>query len=265
MLPTWDPHRLVRKIPFNLGLVGGRRQGKSCACSHLVQMMRSKFDLVIAFIGSAAANPVLHQLMHENWDPRFFFSEWNTNLVECLLQQQEDAGPLKRNILILVDDVVLTGKDEDQLSHLAMRGRHFGISLMMCAVSYTSLPKKARRSLDALLVFSLPMQGDLKILLYEYASQNSMAEHALKNLPDHCSLVLETLEKKQQLYIWKADLLVAETALERESQGREISRSGPSSAIRRVHQTDDRQTDTACPESCTRSEECETERSVRVV
>ena len=83
----------MRKIPFNLGLVGGRRQGKSTACSHLVAMMKNKFDLVIAFIGSAAANPVLYQLMVDHWDPRFFFSEWNTKLVACLLQQQEDAGP----------------------------------------------------------------------------------------------------------------------------------------------------------------------------
>ena len=55
------------------------------------------------------------------------------------------------------------------------------------------------------------MQGDLKILLYEYASQNSMAEHALKNLPDHCSLVLETLERRQKLFCWKANLLTLES------------------------------------------------------
>ena len=146
MIPQSDPNRLVRKMPFNLGLVGGRRQGKSTACSHLVSMMKNKFDLVIAFIGSAAANPVLHQLMVENWDPRFFFSKWNSRLVDCLLQQQEDAGPDKRSVVILVDDVILSGPAEEQLSHMAMRGRHFNISLMMCAVSYTTLPKKAKRS-----------------------------------------------------------------------------------------------------------------------
>ena len=154
MLPSWDPDTLRKVVPFVIGCVGARRTGKSTAISHLLFQMCEQFDLVICFIGSAACNPTIEAMMKKYWDPRFFFSEWNTKLVECLLQQQEDAGPLKRNILILVDDVVLTGKDEDQLSHLAMRGRHFGISLMMCAVSYTSLPKKARRSLDALLVFS---------------------------------------------------------------------------------------------------------------
>ena len=173
-------------------------------------MMKNKFDLVIAFIGSAACNPVINQLMVENWDPRFFFSKWDPKLIDCLLQQQEAAGPEKRNILILVDDVILTGPAEDQLSHMALRGRHFGISLIMCAVSYTTLPKKARRSLDVLLVYSCPMQGDLKVLTWEFASHTSMAEHALRNLEDHTALVLETLEKQQQLFLWKADLLTVQ-------------------------------------------------------
>ena len=224
-------------------------------------MMRKRFDLVIAFIGSAAANPVIHQLMIENWDPRFFFPQWNTKLINKLLEQQEHAGPDKRSILILVDDVVLTGPMEDQLAHLGMRGRHFGVSIMACAVSYTTLPKKYRRSLDALLVFSLPMQGDLKILLYEYASQNYMAEHALKNLEEHSCLVLETLERKQQLYVWKADLLTVQTA----SPERGISRTSPASAIPPTRQTDDRQTGSAAPSDGMRYAVDGTGRPVRIL
>ena len=75
MLPAWNPDRLAQKIPFNLGLVGGRKQGKSTAVSSLCQLMRKKFDLVIAFIGSASCNPVLQQQMVENWDPIFFFND----------------------------------------------------------------------------------------------------------------------------------------------------------------------------------------------
>ena len=223
--------------------------------------MKTKFDLVIAFIGSAAANPVLHQLMVQHWDPRFFFSKWDTKLIDCLLQQQEDAGPDKRSVLILVDDVILNGPAEDQLAHLSMRGRHFGISLMMCAVSYTTLPKKARRSLDVLLVFSLPMQGDLKVLLWEYASHNSMAEHALKNMDDHCCLVLETLERKQTLWMWKADLLTVQKA----SPERGLPKSAPSSEIRTERRTDDCQTGTPSSRSRKISQECVTASPQRIL
>ena len=54
MLPTWDSDRLLGKIPLNLACVGGRRCGKSVAQACLLSRMRTKFDLVLAFIGSAA-------------------------------------------------------------------------------------------------------------------------------------------------------------------------------------------------------------------
>jgi len=209
MLPNWDPNRLVSKIPFNLALIGGRRMGKSSAISDILMRMRDKFDLIIAFIGSASCNPVLEEMMKQYWDERFFFPRWEEGLVETLLLQQENLKKqgLKRNILILMDDVVLTSDADEQLAHMAMRGRHFNISLAMCSVSYTSLPKRARRSLDCVLVFSLPMQSDLKVLTWEYTQNAKMARFALSHLGDFECLVLETLQKKQKLFIWRADLV----------------------------------------------------------
>ena len=208
MLPQWDPTRIVDKIPFNIALCGGRRQGKSTAVADLVYRMRNKFHLTVCFVGSAACNPQLSGLMQRYWDDRFFFPSWNTPLMEKLFEQQEALKKkgIDRKICILVDDVVLTSNAEDQLAHLAMRGRHFNISLFMCAVSYTTLPKRVRRSLDVLLVYSVPMQGDRKVLTWEFSSQVKMAEYVLKNLGDYECLVMETLSKKQQLFLWKADL-----------------------------------------------------------
>jgi hypothetical protein len=125
--------------------------------------MRTRFDLVLAFIGSAACSPVLEELMLQNWDPRFFFPKWNTELVDRLLEQQEGLKRrgVERHVMILMDDVVLDSKAADQIANCGMRGRHFNVSIMACAVSYTTLPKKFRRSLDALLVFSCPMTGDI--------------------------------------------------------------------------------------------------------
>ena len=210
MLPTWDPNRLVKRKPFNIALVGGRKMGKSTAQQDLIYRMRSDFDLVICFIGSAACNPCLEHLLRENWDDRFFFSEWDDHLITKLLRQQEEllAAGKKREVLLLVDDVILTSKADEQLAHMGMRGRHFRISLMMCAVSYTSLPKRMRRSLDVLLVYSVPMRGDMQILTYEYCQGRcNVARCCLQSLQDHECLVLETLQKKQQLFMWKADLL----------------------------------------------------------
>ena len=64
--------------------------GKSSAVSSLLKRMKSKFDLIIAFIGSASCNPVLQELMYQFWDDRFFFSAWDDQLIGRLLKQQEE-------------------------------------------------------------------------------------------------------------------------------------------------------------------------------
>ena len=196
MLPLWDPARLTRKIPFNLALCGGRRQGKSTALADLLERNKHKFGLIIAFVGSAACNPVLE-------DPRFL---WNDELITKLLLQQEALKRQGKNreVLLLIDDVILDGPARNQLENMAMRGRHFRISLACCAVSYVSLPKSVRRSLDCLLLFSCPMSGDLKILTWEYARRAQMARFALDNLRPYECLVLETLERRQELFNWRA-------------------------------------------------------------
>ena len=108
---------------------------------------------------------------------------------------------------ILVDDVILTGAAEEQLAHMALRRRHFNISLMMAAVSYTSLPKRVRRSLDILFCFSCSMHGDRKVLMWEFANNYGTADFMLKNLQEHECLVLETNRRRQELKVWKAGLL----------------------------------------------------------
>jgi hypothetical protein len=170
--------------------------------------MKDKFQLVVALVGSASCNPTLKTMLENFWDDRFFFSTWDNAFIDRLLLQQETLKQegRSRSVLLLVDDVVMTSSADDQLAHLCMRGRHFNVSVIMCAVSYTNLPKRARRSLDVLLCFSCPMSGDMQVLTYEFSRQAKMARWALKNLEEHQALVLETLEKRQRLFVWKADL-----------------------------------------------------------
>ena len=186
---------------------------------------------MVAFIGSAACSPVLEELMKQNWDPRFFFAAWNPGLVDHLLAQQEGlkARGIERHVMVLMDDVVLDGKAADQIANLGMRGRHFNVSIMACAVSYTTLPKKFRRSLDALLVFSCPMTGDMQVLTWEFSRRASMARYALESLEEHQCLVMETLQKQQRLYTWRADHLTLEllTADQSESSPADAQTSTP--------------------------------------
>ena len=170
--------------------------------------MKNRFDLVVSFMGTSACSPEMKRLLENNFDPRFVFSAWNEPLMQKLMEQQEQLKlqGTPRQVCVLVDDIVLSGRDEDSLSHLCLRGRHFNISVLACAVSYTTLPKRSRRSLDCLFLFSCPMSGDIDILTKEYCSQSKMARYCLQNLPDWTSLVLETLEKRQRLYHYRVPL-----------------------------------------------------------
>ena len=159
-------------------------------------------------MGTSACSPEMKNLLQRHFDPRFVFSEWNEALMNKLMEQQErlKLEGSNRQVIVLVDDIVLSGRDEDALAHLCLRGRHFNISVLACAVSYTTLPKRSRRSLDCLFLFSCPMSGDVDILTREYCSRSKMARYCLQNLPEWTSLVLETLEKRQRLYHYRVPL-----------------------------------------------------------
>jgi len=176
--------------------------------------MSSKFDLVVSFMGAAACSPEMRTLLEERFDPRFVFSEWNQPLMDRLLHQQRELKErgVERQVCILVDDIVLSGKDEESLAHICLRGRHFNVSILACAVSYTTLPKRSRRSLDVLFLFSCPMSGDCQILCAEYANQARMARYCLQNLPEWTCLVMETLQRRQRLFHYRVHLESSQTA-----------------------------------------------------
>ena len=197
-----------------------------------------------------------------HWDERMFFPSWNQGLVDKLLVQQTDLKKrgVERQVLILMDDVVLTGRDADQLAHMCLRGRHFNVSVMMAAVSYTSICKRARRCLDFLLVYSCPMSGDRKILSWEYASNSHTADFALSRLEENQCVVFETSRKKQKLFNWRAQLLRPEDF--RKSSLPALRKSGgPSRDSWRERRHVCRRRETSLRESRTVSEEAEPEPS----
>ena len=62
------------------------------------------------------------------------------------------------------------------------------------------------------------MKGDMQVLTWEFCQNQAMARLALTSLRDYECLVLETLEKKQTLFVWRADLISVDTGSETLSQ-----------------------------------------------
>ena len=172
--------------------------GKSCAMSHLILQTYEQYDLIISFCGNKHCQPALTEMINSGFDDRFFFDNYQTKLIDRLLTQQSrllDNG-CPRNILVVMDDCVLNAEATESLSHLAMRGRHFRISLMCASVSYTAISKRVRRSLDYLFLFSSPMNSDMKLLSYEYTNNMNTAVWGLKNLEEHQCMVFETCQNE---------------------------------------------------------------------
>ena len=65
------------------------------------------------------------------------------------------------------------------------------------------------------------MKGDLHVLTY--GQNHAMARFAMNSLQEYECLVLETLEKKQSLFIWKANVVGTESEEKLSSQDPSLS------------------------------------------
>ena len=203
MLPTYPLENLKQLKPFNVALLGMRRCGKSFATSKLAKYMLHEFDLIVTFLGTAHCNPELIEFVTKHYDPRLCFNMFNVDVINKLCEQQENLADMgiSRNVLICFDDCFTNNKHaEDSLSHLFIRGRHFNISTIISAVSYVSINKNCRRSLDCIFLYSSVCKSDLDTLMKEYIhSKPHVAKYCIQNLPIYTALVVET-KRNQQLY-----------------------------------------------------------------
>ena len=204
MFDLWNPRRLIKHKPWVSAFVGARRTGKSYAMAHMTEQFKAEFDLVISFCGSMSCSDELKTLFDTHFDPRFMFDTFSVAFLTKLREQQEELKRegRKREVLLLFDDVEMDSSQLTALGFFATRGRHFNVSFFYCSVSYTSIPKNFRRSLDCLLLFSIPMSSDRKLLLQEYAQSPHLADFCMKNLEPYQALVLES-GHKQTIFTYK--------------------------------------------------------------
>ena len=141
MLPTYDLNRINEFIPFNMCLLGARRSGKSVASYKLTEFLLPSFDLVISFLGTRNCNKELCNLIATHFDDRLNFVQFNPLVLKKLIEQQErliEQGT-PRNVLIVFDDVFAANQRHvETLTRLFIRGRHYHISIINCAVCFTT-------------------------------------------------------------------------------------------------------------------------------
>jgi hypothetical protein len=188
-------------------LLGNKRMGKSYAASWFCHYLaiHKKFDLVISFCGSAAANPELFKIFSNYHDDRFMFETFNSNFLRKLLEQQEDIKlqGRTRNVLLIIDDVEMLSEDFSFLGFISTRHRHHDISLMNLSVRFSYVHKSIRCSTDFLMLFNTPTYSDRTMLLKEHSENPKLASFCMKQLEQYQCLVLQS-GFKQKIYIFRA-------------------------------------------------------------
>ena len=186
--------------------------------TYLVEMLSSEFDLVISFCGSQACSPEIRVLFQHKFDDRFMFDRFSVAFLRTLLEQQESikARGQTRRVLLLFDDVETDSDEANYLGFLATRHRHYNISMMYCAVRYSSIHKTYRSATDVMLLFNVPMYSDRKMLLLEHSSNTGLASFVMKNMEKYHCLVMEA-GHKQHLKTFKAPSYLPGGAVDKET------------------------------------------------
>jgi len=181
-------------------------------CSHLLRKAAllpssSRPDLVICCCGGSQADYV--PIVKEHWDDRFLFDRLpGPEFMQRLFDQQRAlyASGQRRNVLIIMDDAPVDKDTRNAIIEVGFRGRHYGVSLWILAISFVMAPKPLRRSLDCLIILSgLPLASDRKALTEDFcgtAPQHAL--WALENLKVHQALVCILTKGRFQMYVYRA-------------------------------------------------------------
>ena len=207
MLKRWNPKNLVNMKPFITAMCGNRRSGKSTLQAHLLEEHLSKeFDLIISFAGSVSCSPEVVGFFQKRGKAHLMFDSINENFIRTLCAQQEALKQqgITRSVLLLLDDVEMDKHLQMIFGNFSQRARHYNISIMIAAVSYTSVSKNYRRSLDIVFFFKLNMTSDKKLLLDEFTSNRRFSEFCMEDLQQYHCLVQEK-NYASELFIYSVE------------------------------------------------------------
>ena len=164
-------------------------------------------DLVICCCGGSQAEYV--PIIREHWDDRFLFDRLpGPSFMQTLFDQQRalDAAGQRRQVLIIMDDAPVDKDTRNAIIEVGFRGRHYGVSLWILAISFVMAPKPLRRSLDCLIILSgLPLASERKALTDDFCGR--APEHALwalENLKVHQALVCILTKGRFNMYVYRA-------------------------------------------------------------
>lgn len=178
-LGEWD----MQMPPGFLMIYGGkRRSGKSVHLRHwLYSNNPDQWQLALVMTNTPQTN-VYQPIVGEQW----VVGGWDPYLVQKLFAQGKknvakngESHP-KNKILLILDDIIGEGfHDDDVMSMIATRGRHFDISVILTTQYPHAIHPKVRTNSDVFIGFELDTQREYESVVQNYFYHLGKAAWAL--------------------------------------------------------------------------------------
>ena len=201
--------RFYNKLPLCSAWIGYRKSGKSLSASMVIRYLvsRNSFKRIILFLGNEYCNPELVKLVKHKFDERLIFTRFSEELLSTIIKQQKKLRDISEDntLLIVFDDVYTArGRNGEMMNKIFQSGRHFLISCIVLAVSWSDIAPSCRRSLDFAILYSNITLYDTDFLTKTFLNRNLIpkAKYALKTNSLYTALCIET-SPVQKLFLLK--------------------------------------------------------------
>lgn len=158
------------KLPFIVNIAGHCGSGKTYFIKYMIESFKNDFDCVIIF--SNTANFSEDYTFLENISCRSFI--YNTLDVEedlkkiMRIQANFRKSDIKKNVLIIFDDVFSSVKDSKQFKNLATTYRHYNISIAFSAQYISGASSYLREISNYIVIFEQRTINSLKLCFENY-------------------------------------------------------------------------------------------------
>lgn len=165
-LKKW-PYGKELKVPIRIVLTGKTNTGKSYYARWLLYLLCDDIDELYVFCPT---------MKPKDWEDvttkKHIFEEYNPNVIEDIIENQRkniDASKPVKQIMIYLDDCIFSFKKDDKvLSSLFVKGRHYGISVMVISQKFRLLNNSIRSNADIIVVTKVINQQEKDALYVEY-------------------------------------------------------------------------------------------------